>query len=134
MAGWLRRADSSSNHGTGETPDPLRAICAAIIARYSCVYGRDRTSATTYINDNAVVVCVPENILSAHEEPLIAEGSSNEVTGRVAAHSDGDDEFTAAVEGLTPPRRGVVSAHRTSPGVMCELSFGDAAPLTSAAR
>ena len=110
MAGWLRRADDGSyDHGTDDTPDPLGAICAAIIARYACVYGHDRATATTYINDNAVVVWVLENILSAHEAPLIAEGSSNEVTGRVAVQTDGEDEFTAAVERLH--RRRMTARH-----------------------
>ena len=44
-----------------------RAISAEIVALYATVYGHDRTTATTYINDN-VVVCVLENILSEHED------------------------------------------------------------------
>ena len=39
------------------------AISAAMVALYAEFYGHDRTTATTYINDN-VVVCVLEDILS----------------------------------------------------------------------
>lgn len=135
MPGLPRRAgDGSYDGGTDETPDLLRAISAAIVALYANVYGHDRTTATTYINDN-VVVCVLENILSAHEDLLIVEGSSSEVIdGRVAFQTDSEDEFTAAVERLTHRRVvAFMSANQTSPGVACELFFLDAAPLTSAA-
>ena len=131
-AGWPRRADDGSyDWGTDETPDLLRAICAAIVARYASVYGHDRTTATTYINDN-VVVCVPENIHSAHEELLIAEGSSSEFIGRIAVQTASENEFMAAVE--RPTHRSVVAfmnANQTSPCVACEPVFLEAAPLTS---
>ena len=39
------------------------AISAAMVELYGRVYGHDRTTATTYINDN-VVVCILEDILS----------------------------------------------------------------------
>ena len=42
------------------------AISAAMVALYAAYYGAQRTTATTYINDN-VVVCILEGILSAHE-------------------------------------------------------------------
>lgn len=113
-----------------ELPELTRSISAAIVALYTTVYGHDRTTATTYINDN-VVVCVLENILTEHERILIHEGAFGEViNGRVAFQSDSEDEFTAAVERLT--RRRVVafmSANQTDPGVACELFFLDATPL-----
>jgi hypothetical protein len=130
MPGLLGRAsDGSYDGGTDETPDLLRAISAAIVALYANVYGHDRTTATTYINDN-VVVCVPKNILS--EDLLIVDGSSSEVIDRrVAFQTDSEDEFTAAVECLTHRRVvAFMSANQTSPGVACELLFLDAAPLT----
>ena len=116
-----------------ESAELLRAISAAIMALYETVYGHDRTTATTYINDN-IVVCVLENVLSTHEAQLVAEGSASDVIdARVAFQTDTEDEFTAAVERLT--RRRVVafmSANQTSPGIACELFFLDAAPLASA--
>lgn len=110
-----------------------RAISAAIVDLYADFYGHDRTTATTYINDN-VVVCVLEDILSEGEDALIADGARGEVIdGRVAFQTDSEDEFTAAIERLT--RRRVVafmSANQTSPGVACELFFLEAAPLAVA--
>ena len=114
----------------GALPELTRAISAAIVALYTTVYGHDRTTATTYINDR-VVVCVLENILSEHERTLVDDGAYGEVIdGRIAFQTDSEDEFTAAVERLT--RRRVVaflSANQTSPGVACELFFLDATPL-----
>lgn len=108
------------------------AISAAIVDLYAEFYGHDRTTATTYINDN-VVVCILEAILTDGEEGLIATGSSHQVIdGRVAFQADTEDEFTAAIERLT--RRRVVaflSANQTTPGVACELFFLEAAPLTT---
>lgn len=98
-------------------------------------YEHDRTTATTYINDN-IVVCVLENILTEGEDALIAEGASGEVIdGRVAFQTDSEDEFTAEIERLT--HRQVVaylSANQTTPGVACELFFLDAAPLAAHGR
>jgi len=121
-----RRPDS----GVRETDALTTAISAAIEALYSTVYGHDRTSATTYINDN-VVVCLLENILTEHEDKLIDRGSGSEVIdGRVAFQADTEDEFTAAVERLTHRRVvAFLSANQTTPGVACELFFLDAAPL-----
>ena len=51
-----------------------RAISSEIVALYARVYGHDRTTATTYINDN-VVLCVLENILTEPEATLIDTGS-----------------------------------------------------------
>jgi uncharacterized protein YbcI len=82
-----------------ETPlagGPLtEAISAAMVRLYSEFYGHQRTTATTYINDN-VVVCVLEDILSTDESALVAGGSCSEVIdGRVAFQEGMQDEFTA---------------------------------------
>lgn len=108
------------------------AISAAMVELYAEVYGHDRTTATTYINDN-IVVCVLESILSEGEMAQIADGRSSDVIdGRVAFQTDTEDEFTRAIERLT--RRSVtafLSANQTSPGVACELFFLEAPPLAS---
>jgi uncharacterized protein YbcI len=100
------------------------AISAAMVTLYGEVYGHDRTTAHTYINDN-VVVCILEDILTSAEQQLVADGSASEVIdGRVAFQSDREDDFSAAVERLT--RRQVVafmSANQTSPGIACEMFF-----------
>jgi uncharacterized protein YbcI len=100
------------------------AISAAMVTLYAEVYGHNRTTASTYINDN-VVVCILEDILTKTEEQLVADGSSTEVIeGRVAFQAAREDEFSAAVERLT--RRKVVafmSANRTLPGIACEMFF-----------
>ena len=102
------------------------------MALYARVYGHDRTTATTYINDN-VVLCVLENILTEDEALLIDAGSSGQVIdGRVAFQTDTEDEFTAAIERLT--HRHVVafmSANQSTPGVAAELFFLDATPLAT---
>ena len=54
------------------------AISAAMVELYGRVYGHDRTTATTYINDN-VVVCILEDILSTAEDSLVAAGEGVEV-------------------------------------------------------
>ncbi len=124
---WFDRA-----HPDGD-PELTVAISAAMVALYSAFYAHDRTTATTYINDR-IVVCVLENILTAGETILVADGSRGEVIdGRVAFQTETEDEFTAAVERLT--RRRVVaflSANQTSPGVACELFFLDGAPAHAA--
>lgn len=104
-------------------------ISAAIVDLYRRSYGHDRTTATTYINDN-VVVCILENILTEGEDALISAGGSEEVIdGRVAFQTDTEDEFTAAIERLTHRRVvAFLSANQTAPGVACELFFLDAAP------
>lgn len=100
------------------------AISAAMVTLYGEVYGHDRTTASTYINDN-VVVCILEDILSSSEQELVAAGGAGEVIdGRVAFQADREDDFSAAVERLT--RRRVVafmSANQTSPGLACEMFF-----------
>jgi uncharacterized protein YbcI len=106
-----------------------RAISAEIVALYATVYGHDRTTATTYINDN-VVLCVLENILTEYEDTLIDAGSSGAVIdARVALQTDAEDEFTEAVERLTGRRVvAFMSANQTAPGVAAELFFLDATP------
>lgn len=107
-----------------EGRDLTEAISAAMVDLYDRFYGHDRTSASTYINDN-VVVCILKDILTRDEQRLVAEGSNgNVIDGRVAFQTDTEDEFTDAVERLT--RRRVVafmSANQTSPGVASELFF-----------
>ena len=109
------------------------AISKEIVALYARVYGHDRTTATTYINDN-VVLCILENILTEHETLLIDSGSSGQVIdGRVAFQTDTEDEFTAAIERLTHRRVvAFMSANQSTPGVAAELFFLDATPLASA--
>jgi len=110
-----------------------QAISTEIVALYARVYGHDRTTATTYINDN-VVLCVLENILTEDEATLIDAGSSSDVIdGRVAFQTETEDEFTAAVERLTHRRVvAFMSANQSAPGVAAELFFLDATPLAAA--
>lgn len=112
-----------------------RAISAAMVELYAVFYEHDRTTATTYINDN-IVVCVLENILTEGEDTLIAEGANGEVIdGRVAFQTDTQDEFTAEIERLTHRRVvAFLSASQTTPGIACELFFLDAAPLAAHER
>ena len=105
------------------------AISAAMTELYGRVYGHDRTTATTYINDN-VVVCILEDILSVAESDQIDDGESDKVIdGRVAFQEGAEDEFTLAIEGLTGRRvTAFLSANQTDPGVASELFFLEAAP------
>jgi uncharacterized protein YbcI len=101
-----------------------RAISAAMVKLYGEVYGRGRTTASTYVNDN-VVVCILEDILTSSEQEPVANGAGKEVIdGRVAFQADRQDAFTAAIERLTV--RTVVaflSGNQTSPGIACEMFF-----------
>jgi uncharacterized protein YbcI len=108
-----------------------RAISAAIVTLYAEVYGHDRTTASTYINDN-VVVCILESILTSSEQALVATGSASEVIdGRVAFQADREDAFSAAIERLTLRRVvAFMSANQTSPGIACEMFF--LAPIETA--
>ena len=108
------------------------AISAAMVELYAEVYGHDRTTATTYINDN-IVVCVLESILSQGEMVQVAEGHSSDVIdGRVAFQTNTEDAFTAAIERLTRRRvTAFMSANQTSPGIACELFFLEADPIAS---
>ena len=106
------------------------AISAAMVELYAEHYGHDRTTATTYINDN-VVVCVLEDILSVSEDEQIAAGRSGEVIdGRVTFQENTEDEFTAAIERLTQRKvTAFLSANQTTPGVASELFFLEAPPV-----
>ena len=109
------------------------AISAAMVELYSASYGHDRTTATTYVNDN-VIVCVLEGILTKGESVQVAHGHGDAVIdGRVAFQEGMEDEFTAAVERLTHRRvTAFLSANQTTPGVACELFFLEAPPLGEA--
>jgi len=109
------------------------AISAAMVELYAEFYGHERTTATTYINDN-VVVCVLEDILSTHESRQISAGASGDVIdGRVAFQKQTEDEFTAAIERLTGRSvTAFLSANQTAPGVACELFFLEAPPRVGA--
>jgi uncharacterized protein YbcI len=100
------------------------AISAAMVGLYEEVYGHDRTTASTYINDN-VVVCILEGILTSAEQQLVAAGDASEVIdGRVAFQTDREDDFSAAVERLTLRRVvAFLSANQTTPGIACEMFF-----------
>lgn len=102
------------------------AISVAMVDLYAEFYNHDRTTATTYINDN-VVVCILEDILSVGEDNQIASGDSDDVIdGRVAFQNGAEDEFKAAIERLTDRRvTAFLSANQTAPGVACELFFLD---------
>lgn len=106
------------------------AISAAMVDLYARFYGHDRTTATTYINDN-VVVCILEDILSTGESVQIAAGDSSDVLdGRTAFQEETEDEFTVAIESLTHRRvTAFLSANQTAPGVACELFFLEAPPV-----
>lgn len=105
------------------------AISAAIVELYARVYDHQRTTATTYINDN-VVLCLLEDILSDGEQQLIGDGADAAVIdARVSFEADSEDEFSRAVERLT--ERQVVaflSGNQTNPGVACELFMLDRPP------
>jgi uncharacterized protein YbcI len=103
-----------------------------MVELYARHYGHDRTTGTTYINDN-VVVCVLEDILSTDESSLVAAGSASAVIdGRVAFQEGMQDEFTTEIERLTRRRvTAFMSANQTSPGVACELFFLEAPPVAN---
>lgn len=100
------------------------AISSSMVDLYARHYGHDRTTGTTYINDN-IVVCVLEDILSTDESSLVAAGCGSAVIdGRVAFQEGMQDEFTAEIERLTSRRvTAFMSANQTTPGVACELFF-----------
>ncbi len=120
------------NAGGGPPPEGVKlteAISAALVELYGKFYDHDRTTATTYINDN-VVVCILENILSEGESDQIAEGDSSDVIdGRVAFQVGAEDEFTAAIERLTGRAvTAFLSANQTNPGIASELFVLEAPP------
>ena len=100
------------------------AISEAMVELYADFYNHDRTTATTYINQN-VVVCVLENILSTGEVDQISLGERSAVIdGRVAFQKGAEDEFTQAIERFTGRKvTAFLSANQTAPGVACELFF-----------
>ncbi len=100
------------------------AISASMVALYARHYGHDRTTGSTYLNDN-VVVCVLEDILSTAESFQVAEGGAGDVIdGRVTFQKGMQDEFTEEIERLTRRRvTAFMSANQTTPGVACELFF-----------
>lgn len=104
--------------------DLTDAISAAMVELYADFYNHERTTATTYINDN-VVVCVLEDILSVAEDDEIEGGDSKGVIDRRVAFQNGaEDEFTEAIERLTQrPVTAFLSANQTAPGIACELFF-----------
>lgn len=108
------------------------AISAALVTLYAEFYDHERTTATTYINDN-VVVCVLEDILSRSESRQVADGAGREVIdGRIAFQEGAEDEFTKAIERLTGRRvTAFLSANQTSPGIACELFFLEAPPASA---
>lgn len=110
-----------------------RAISASMVDLYARHYGHERTTGTTYINEN-VVVCVLEDILSTGESSLVADGHAGQVIdSRVAFQENLKDEFTAEVERLTQRRvTAFLSANQTSPGVACELFFLEPPAATAA--
>lgn len=107
-----------------EDTDLTNAISAAMVELYADFYDHERTTATTYINDN-VVVCVLEDILSVAEDDEIESGDSEGVIDRRVAFQKGaEDEFTEAIERLTQrPVTAFLSANQTTPGIACELFF-----------
>ncbi|HET8954707.1 MAG TPA: Na-translocating system protein MpsC family protein [Solirubrobacterales bacterium] len=109
------------------------AISTAVVELYAEFYDHERTTATTYINDN-IVVCVLEDILSSSESRQVADGDGKDVIdGRVAFQEGAQDEFTKAIERLTGRRvTAFLSANQTSPGIACELFFLEAAPVAVA--
>ena len=112
-----------------EGSDLTDAISASMVSLYARYYGHDRTTGTTYMNDN-VVVCILEDILSTTEDSQIAVGDGSDVIdGRIAFQEGMQDEFTAEIERLT--QRSVtafMSANQTTPGVACELFFLEVPP------
>ncbi len=117
-----------------EGDELTKAISASMVHLYARHYGHDRTTGTTYINDN-VVVCVLEDILSADESSLVAAGRHREVMDdRVTFQEGMQDEFTAEIERLTGRRvTAFMSANQTSPGVACELFFLELPPAAPTA-
>jgi len=125
----MTQTDDGSTTQTLEGEHLTEAISAAMVELYADFYGHERTTATTYINDN-VVVCVLEDILTLGEANQISDGQSAQVIdGRVAFQEGIEDEFTAAIERLTDRSvTAFLSANQTNPGVACELFFLEASP------
>lgn len=103
-----------------------------MVGLYGRFYGHDRTTATTYFNDN-IVVCILEDILSTAESDQIADGDRGGVIdGRVAFQVGAEDEFTTTVERLTGRKvTAFLSANQTDPGIASELFFLEAPPVVA---
>ena len=114
----------SGSHYGPEGAALTEAISASMVELYARHYGHDRTTGTTYINDN-VVVCILEDIFSVEEMQLVDAGEATGVIdGRVAFQQGMEDEFTAEIERLTARRvTAFMSANQSTPGVACELFF-----------
>lgn len=112
--------------GRMEGEELRSAISVAIAGLYRQFYGHDRTTATTYLNDN-IVLCVLEDILTTAESRLVTFGDSDGViAGRVAFQTETQDAFTAVIQDLTGRRVvAFLSANQTTPGCACELFFLD---------
>lgn len=108
------------------------AISAGIAELYRDFYGHDRTTASTFINED-VVVCVLRDILTTSESRLVRFGEGQEVIdGRVTFQTDTEDRFTAVIESYTGRRVvAFLSANQTTPGCACELFFLDGEPVAS---
>jgi uncharacterized protein YbcI len=113
----------SDDRAPVEGHELTRAISAAMLRLYEKAYGHDRTTASTYINEN--VVCILEHILTSSEQELVAAGNGSEVIdGRVAFQTECEDDFSSAIERLTLRRVvAFMSANQTSPGIACEMFF-----------
>ena len=99
---------SRTPSGVTKRSELTEAISAAMVELYAAFYDHDRTTATTYINDN-IVVCVLEDILTIGEDALLADGARGEVIdGRVAFQTDTEDEFTRRDPAADPSSRGRV--------------------------
>lgn len=118
---------------TSTSSELTSEISAAMVGLYGEAYDHERTTATTYINDN-VVVCILEDILSTGESDQVADGDGKGVIdARVAFQKETEDEFTAAIERLTGrPVTAFLSANQTSPGIACEMFFLEAPPVQAA--
>ena len=116
-------------HDRPEGDQLTEAISASMVDLYARHYGHDRTTGTTYINDN-VVLCLLEDILSTDESSLVEAGRDGEVIDdRVTFQNGMQDEFTAEIERLTGRRvTAFLSANQTTPGVACELFFLELPP------
>lgn len=117
----------SGTNAVLEGEELTEAISASIVDLYARHYDHDRTTGTTYINDN-VVLCVLEDILSTGENTQVADGGSgNVIDGRVAFQKEMQDGFTSEIERLTGRHvTAFLSANQTTPGVACELFFLEA--------
>ncbi|HEV7918743.1 MAG TPA: Na-translocating system protein MpsC family protein [Solirubrobacterales bacterium] len=104
-------------------------ISDAMVRLYSEYYGHDRTTATSYINDE-VVLCLLQRSIDKHEQDEIAEGRGAKVIRkRVAFQVGEEDNFSREIEGLTGRRViAFLSANQTSLDFAAELFVLDGPP------